>query len=542
MTFHPLHTDIPKPRRFTFPFCYEPHPLCLLAARDVQEHIESRQLCGRGNTEGKMFGVLIVEDKEGRIGFLAAYSGLLQTADNDDFFVPPVFDAQHPDGYFKRHEREITALNREIDAAEKDRRYTDALKKIEVLRTERDKAISCHKAEMLRSKAERDAKRRNGDCITSEEEQTMIRESQFMKAELRRIKKFHDERIAKVEHVADVIRSSTNAMKKHRRKMSDALQEWLFRQYVLLNAQGEARDIVEIFMEQTGQMPPAGTGDCCAPKLLQYAFAHSMLPVCMAEFWWGTPPKSELRRHGNFYPSCSGKCKPLLSHMLKGIDVDDDPMERLRNIIPVTVYEDDQIIVVDKPTGCLSVPGRSERPSVLSFVKEHCPDASGPMIVHRLDMATSGLLVVTKNAAAHKFLQEQFRQHKVTKRYSAVLDGEWNGERHGTISIPLSPDILDRPRQKADYENGREAITEYIIKGVSGKKTYIQLFPHTGRTHQLRVHCAHKDGLGLPIVGDELYGKKNSRLHLHAERLEFIHPKTLKRVVFESLMKWDIEN
>lgn len=534
MTFHPLYTDIARPRRFTYPFCYEPHPLCLLAAQEVREHIGERHLCGTESGEGKMFGVLVVEDANGRTGFLAAYSGVLKEAGDDDFFVPPVFDAQRPGGYFKQRESEITALNRTIDDLEHDGLYAEAMEKAGRRKAEGIEAVNRHKAAMRRAKDARDKKRQDESRMTEDEERAMIRESQFMKAELRRIKKFHAERAGAAEREADAMKNRIEALKRQRREMSDSLQEWLFRQYVMLNARGERRDIIEIFKERTGHTPPAGTGDCCAPKLLQHAFANGMRPVCMAEFWWGTSPAGELRRQGHFYPSCSGKCKPLLGYMLQGLEVDADPMERHNGTTPAIVYEDGQIMVVDKPAGFLSVPGRSKRPSVLSFVKEHCPEADGAIIVHRLDMATSGLLVVAKTAAAHRFLQEQFRRHNVKKRYLAVLDGAWHGRRHGTISLPMCPDILDRPRQKVDYDNGKTAITEYRIIKISDNKTYIQLFPHTGRTHQLRVHCAHKDGLGLPIEGDTLYGRKGGRLHLHAVRLEFTHPETLERMVFES--------
>lgn len=543
MTFHPLSADIPKPQKFTFPFCYEPHPLCLLAACEVQEHIAANGLCAGDRDGGKMFGVLVVENGEGQTGYLAAYSGLLQHAGDDGFFVPPVFDAQQPGGYFKLHESEITALNIEIDRIERSREYTDALREAGRIKAEGDERICLYREEMARAKAARDERRHDARVITEEEELAMIHESQFMKAELRRMKKFYGERTAEAAQHADVLKERITALRRQRKEMSDALQEWLFRQYVLLNARGEERDTIDIFMEQTGKMPPAGTGDCCAPKMLQYAFKNGMRPVCMAEFWWGPPPTNELRRQGHFYPSCSGKCKPLLGHMLKGLEVDADPLSagntgslpEAGGQVPEIVYEDDWLMVVNKPAGFLSVPGRSERPSVLSFAKAHCPDAGGPMTVHRLDMATSGLLVVAKTKEAHRSLQEQFRQHSIRKRYHAVLDGTWRGAAHGTISLPLCPDIFDRPRQKVDYTNGKTAITEFRIIKTENGKTHVHLFPHTGRTHQLRVHCAHSAGLGIPIMGDELYGRKADRLHLHAEYLEFTHPGTIKRMAFEKM-------
>lgn len=535
MTFHKLHTDIPKPEKFTYPFCYEPHPLCLLAAREVQRYITENKMCGGDSGEGKMFGVLVVEDKNGETGYLAAYSGLLNGKNDWEFFVPPVYNSQCPDGHFKRKEMEITALNREIGLLEGNKDFAEAIQVVERMKAEGERAVNCHKEAMAAAKAARDEKRRNMAAVTHEEETEMVRESQFMKAELKRIKRHYGDMVAAAEKKYGMLRERISCLKKQRKDMSDALQEWLFRQYILLNARGEARNINDIFIEQTGHTPPAGTGDCCAPKLLQHAFSHGLRPVCMAEFWWGAPPNNKLRRQGYFYPSCSGKCKPLLAHMLKGLEVDADPMATGNGAEPEIVYEDRYIIVVNKPAGYLSVPGRSAMPSVQSFVTEHCPDANGPIIVHRLDMATSGLMVMAKDKETHRLLQEQFKARTVKKRYAAVLDGTWHGPEHGTISLPMRPDMLDRPRQTIDYANGKAAVTEYQITGTSENRTYIHLFPHTGRTHQLRVHCAHKDGLGLPIIGDTLYGKKADRLYLHAERLEFTHPVTLNRMAFERI-------
>ena len=509
--------------------------MCLAAAHEVQKYIDTMHLCDGEGGEGKMFGVLVVDDEDGRRGFLAAYSGLLRGRNDLPFFVPPVFDAQQPDGYFKVREREISRLNAEIERIEKDESRHAALCEVERLKAEGDEAIRLHKEKAAQAKAERDSKRRCMEDVTPEEEEAMLNESRFMKAELHRIKKRYRALVAEAEEKARASCQRMDCIKRQRKAMSDNLQEWLFRQYILLNARGEARDIIDIFNEQTGHTPPAGTGDCCAPKLLQYAFGHNMHPLCMAEFWWGAPPKNELRRHGHFYPSCSGKCKPLLAHMLKGMEVDPDHMATANGAEPEIVFEDEYLIVVNKPAGCLSVPGLSEKPSVLSFVKQHCPEAGGPMVVHRLDMATSGLLVVAKDKKTHEQLQEQFRLRTVKKRYAALLDGTWHGPEHGIISLPMRPDIHDRPRQMVDYANGKAAVTEYRIIKTSGNKTLVHLFPHTGRTHQLRVHCAHKDGLGLPIVGDTLYGKRADRLHLHAERLEFTHPVTLKRMSFEKM-------
>ena len=420
---------MPKPERFTFPFCYEPHPLCILAAEEVKHEIE------RINpTEGKMFGVMVVQEGDSRLAFLAAYSGLLEGRNDWDYFVPPVFDAQQPDGYFKTREREI-----------------------------------------MQSEAHR--------------------------------------------------------------QMSQDLQLWLFRQYRMLNARGQVRDLVEIWQDYHPSprirskypLPPGGTGDCCAPKLLQYAYQHGLKPVCMAEFWWGPSPKGEIRHHGEFYPACRGKCKPVLTWMLQGLDVDPDPEKaRLPRLHVQIVYEDEALAVINKPAGMLSVPGRRERYSVAVWVQRRW---EGAILAHRLDMWTSGLLLVAKTMEAYHHLQRQFEEHTVKKKYLALVEGAPAVE-HGVIDLPLSSDPINHPRQVVDYEHGKRAITEYRVL-TRGDMSLLALWPHTGRTHQLRMHCAHPDGLGCPIVGDELYGHKSDRLYLQAQAIAFAHPVTGKRMHFE---------
>ena len=424
---HPLTTDIPKPERFTYPFCYEPHPLCLLAAEEVKQEIEHIH-----PSEGKMFGVLVVEG-----GFLAAYSGLLEGRNDWPYFVPPVFDAQQPDGYFKTREREISLTT----------------------------------------------------------------------------------------HLSPLIS----------KKMSQDLQLWLFHQYRMLNAKGEEKDLVDIWQDYHSSprirrkfpLPPGGTGDCCAPKLLQYAYQHHQKPVCMAEFWWGPSPKTEIRHHGQFYPACSGKCKPVLTWMLQGLNIDPNPEEvGFPHLVPEVVYEDDAIAVINKPAGLLSIPGRTEEYSVATWAQQRWPES---LPVHRLDMGTSGILLVAKNQEIYQTLQKQFTDHTVKKKYLAVVEGV-PAKEHGIIDLPLLSDPLNRPRQVVDFEHGKRAITEYRVLS---PPNLLALWPHTGRTHQLRMHCAHEQGLGCPIKGDELYGTKSDRLYLQAQAISFVHPVTGKRMHFE---------
>lgn len=427
---HSLNTDIQAPERFTYPFCYEPHPLCEMAAKEVQAYIGSHMEIREDADNGKMFGVLVVE-YEGGQAYLAAYSGLLAGRNDWSFFVPPVYDAQQPDGHFKTTEREISLISH------------------------------------------------------------------------------HSPLIAK--------------------KMSQDLQVWLFHQYLLLNARGEVKDLVDIWqsyysrpkLRQKFPLPPGGTGDCCAPKLLQYAYQQGLKPVCMAEFWWGATTHTELRQHLNYYPACRGKCKPILTWMLQGLDVDPNPeLQGVAHLELNTVYEDNDIVVVDKPSGMLSVPGRIDDYSVETVMRQRYPDA---MIVHRLDMGTSGLLIVAKSSEAYHPLQEQFIKHQVKKKYVAMLEGRGKKEEvGGTVSLPLRPDPMNRPRQMVDMEHGKRAVTDYEFLS----DDLVALYPQTGRTHQLRIHCAHPDGLGRPIVGDELYGTKGERLMLHASEIWFVHPKT----------------
>ena len=425
---HLLIADLPLPERFTYPFCYEPHPLCLMAAEEVKREIERIQ-----PTEGKMFGVLVVKAEQG-LGFLAAYSGLLEGRNDWPYFVPPVFDAQQPDGHFKQTERAISA--------------------------------------------------KGGD-----------------------------------------------------KQMSQELQLWLFHQYRMLNAKGETKDLVDIWQDyhcsprirNRYPLPPGGTGDCCAPKLLQYAFSHGLRPVCMAEFWWGPSPKSEIRHHGQFYPACRGKCKPILTWMLQGLDVDPNPEETGASHLTIEViYQDTTLAVINKPSGLLSVPGRTEDYSVATIAMERWP---GSLPVHRLDMGTSGLMVIAKTKEAYVSLQEQFVRRTVKKRYIALVEGIVK-EPKGRITLPLIFDPMNRPRQMVDYQRGKSAVTEYEVLDARDGRTLLALYPHTGRTHQLRMHCAHPDGLGSPIVGDELYGHKAERLCLHCDQIEFAHPVTGERMHF----------
>ena len=514
---HSLDVSIQPPLQFTYPFCYEPHPLCVAAAKQVQRYIEESGVWKGEQSPGKMFGVLVVRrsDKggaeseesncrDGQLGFLAAYSGLLAARNDWEYFVPPVFDAQQPDGHFKVREREISNINKEIEALEKSKGYLAQLSLYESTRQGIELRLEQMRKQVAEAKAMRDARRREaeqgGEPLSAEEKAAMVRESQHLKAEQRRLKQQCDTELAILHQPIEEHKKRIAALRNRRRNMSDELQQWLFRQYLMLNALGEERDLVDIFRDTIHAIPPAGSGDCCAPKLLQYAYKHGLEPVCMAEFWWGDSPKQEIRHHLHYYPACRSKCLPILTHMLRGLDVEPNPLAQSRTEEePSVIFEDDYIMVVNKPAGMLSVPGRKESVEECSannnnlsieeyfahnsklktqnskFKNEqlligkadnssfHIPHSTFLKAVHRLDMDTSGLLVLAKSESVYINLQRQFASREVKKRYEAILDGR-PAISEGRISLPLIADIMDRPRQRVDYENGKQAITDYRVE------------------------------------------------------------------------------
>ncbi len=537
MIFHPLHTDLAIPGRLNNPFYYQPCQLSLLAVREIQASIPDLHL-----NEGKMFGCLIVE-YQGEIGYLKGFSGQINEQEDIEGYVPAVFDYLQPDGYFKVHEAEISAINHRIKEIESSAEYQQLKSDFNLLQSESQQMIAEKQKAMKEAKALRDWRRAEGN-LSDEELAAMTRQSQYLKAEVHRTKVTYKEKLEQYRQQLEEFRLQIFDLKQKRKLMSDALQNWLFSQFVFRNGKGEDKSLLNIFREywianrshiQTdGELvPPSGAGECCEPKLLQYALLHGMKPLAMAMFWWGPSPRTEIRHHAHFYPACNGKCKPILTWMLQGIEVEDNPLDQEHQQSLEIVYEDADIIVVNKPSGMLSVPGKSSRESVLSIIQAKYPDATGPMIVHRLDMSTSGLLVIARNLESYIHLQQQFAHHSISKRYVAIICPHGEISDEGKITLPLSPDIMDRPRQKVDYEKGKEAITTYrVLERRDNGEILIALYPHTGRTHQLRVHCAFSEGLNAPIKGDELYGKSSDRLYLHAEYLEFTHPKTLQRLRF----------
>lgn len=533
--FHSFQTSIAGielPRLFTYPFHYTPHPLCVMAAGEVQAYINKQTRWKEELDKGKMFGVLIVRTSNGQTGYLAAFSGNLCGSNSHSFFVPSVYDLLKPDGFFKIEEEQISAINHQIGQLQNCDRYLELQQKMERETASSQQALSEARKVLKAAKEKREQRRLHRP--NENEQAAMIRESQYQKAEFKRLERYWKEQISEIKTELESFSSQIEALKAERRNRSAALQQKLFQQFNFLNAKGETKNLCAIFEETVQKTPPAGAGECAAPKLLQYAYLSGLSPIAMAEFWWGESPKTEIRHHGYYYPSCRGKCEPILRHMLQGLNVEPAPSERysLSQNMPEILFEDQWLLVLHKPEGVLSVPGKSEEQSIYSLLRARYPEATGPLVVHRLDMATSGLLLAAKTQEVHRHLQAQFENRSIKKRYIALLDGILP-EEEGVIDLPICPDYLDRPRQMVNEELGKTAITRYRVMDRKNGQTRIAFFPLTGRTHQLRVHAAHPLGLNCPIVGDELYGRKAERLYLHAEYLEFIHPVSGQRMVIE---------
>lgn len=539
-------SEIKLPEKFTFPFYYKPHPLAKIATREVQEYLENQTDfkhnfgLSEDNTTlpiGKMFGVLVVKNSKNEIGYLTAFSGKLADKSLPDKFVPPVFNMRSYGSFYLKGEEEITEMNHRLSFLEQNEHYIDLKKSLQNITKSINDDLEKEKEKLKRYKKERKARKKTGKSTLNKSdfkllEKKLIQESFNNQFYYKELEEYYKNKVARKRKELAAFEDEIGSIKKERKEKSNYLQQTLFSKYAFLNHKKESRSLLDIF-NNPAIKPPAGSGDCSAPKLLQHAFLNDLTPICMAEFWWGISPNSAIRKHKNFYPACQGRCKPILTHMLGGIEMDENLL--LENLAEnqelEIVYEDNVLLIVNKPSEFLSVPGKNISDSVYTRIKEKYPKATGPLIVHRIDMSTSGILLLTKTKEAHKVLQSQFIKRTIKKRYVALLDGDLT-ENSGTIKLPLRVDLDDRPRQLVDFEYGKNAETNWqIIKKENGK-TKVYFYPITGRTHQLRVHAAHKDGLNTPIVGDDLYGKKENRLHLHAEFIEFSHPETNKIMSF----------
>ena len=527
-------SEIPLPKVFSDPFCYVPHPLCIKAAEEVQAYIGEQVRWREELRQGKMFGVLLVQTEVGSIGYLAAYSGLLDHANSHPFFVPPVYDLLDPKGFFTEEETVISHINTQIDALEKDAVYLSLKEKLRAQTALATETLRLQKMKDKLSKQERERLRTTSSLLSEADKAQMIRDSQHQKAETKRLERSLKAELECLQKALSIYAEPISQLKMERKQRSACLQRQLFDQFQMLNAYGKRKGLCELFQETPSKMPPAGAGECAAPKLLQYAYLNGLKPLSMAEFWWGNSPSTVIRKHGQYYPACKGKCTPILIHMLQGLKMGENPLLDTKQYLQVgIVYEDSYLIVVEKPAGLLSVPGKEEADSVYRQLQKRAPQSLDIYMVHRLDMDTSGLLVVAKTKEVYKHLQAQFAERSVNKRYIAWLDGVLQDDR-GEIDLPLCPNVSERPLQMVHPIYGKPSHTRYEVLERVGGRTKVAFYPSTGRTHQLRVHAAHPLGLNAPIVGDRLYGKVDKRLMLHAAYIQFVHPISGKMVSFQS--------
>jgi tRNA pseudouridine32 synthase/23S rRNA pseudouridine746 synthase len=540
-------STIDLPDEFTYPFYYTPHSLAELASKQVQEYLTHQKdfnhKFGFDPAEekpiGKMFGVLVVKSSNGQIGFLAAFSGKLADSNEHHYFVPPVFDVLPEEGFFKQGEQVLNVYTQQIEELENANETKHLLDEINHLKNQKINEIQSFKTQIKENKKKRDEVRRSlGDELSKEKNNEILSDlnaqSQKEQLHLKYLAKSWNARITQAEENYEELKEKIEQLKSERKTLSAQLQKEIFSNYTFLNAKGENLDLFSIFKETVWNTPPAGAGECAAPKLLQYAYLHDLNPIAMAEFWWGASPTSEIRKHGTYYPSCRGKCEPILGHMLQGLKVERNPLEDLAELEePIEIiFEDEHLLVINKPHEFLSVPGKQNFDSVYQRMKEYLPESTGPLIVHRLDMSTSGLMVIAKTLEIYKQLQYQFISRRVKKSYIALLEGVVKQPK-GVIDLPLRVNLEDRPRQLVCYEHGKNAMTEFEVLEIRKRITRIRFYPITGRTHQLRVHASHPSGLNVPIMGDDLYGNKGERLHLHAEQLNFKHPFTKEVMSFQ---------
>jgi len=487
-----------------------------------------------------MFGVLVVKHKEGELGYLAGFSGKLAGVNHHSNFVPPVFDILKDDGFFRLGEAKVNVVNARIETLENNVEYlkNQQFQKEEILL--RNEQLSLQKQQVKDGKQDRKHRRTIAKDKLNEVDFNLFLE-ELGKESIQEHYAYKDlinywkHRISLTEEKLSHYTTEIEALKEERKIRSASIQQEIFEHCTFLNQDGKTKDLIQIFNPTKEIFPPAGAGECAAPKLLQYAFQHQLTPISMAEFWWGASPSSEIRKHKQFYPACRGKCEPILGHMLEGIDMDENPRlnPQFEKAELNIIFEDDYLMLINKPSEVLSVPGVNIADSIYTRVKENYPKFTGPLVVHRLDQSTTGILLIAKTKEIYKILQRQFINRTVKKQYVAILDGILS-ENEGSIQLPLRVDLDNRPRQLVCSEHGKTAYTNWKVVNRTENTTRIHFFPVTGRTHQLRVHAAHSSGLNIAILGDDLYGIPSERLFLHAERLTFRHPISNEEVTIHS--------
>jgi len=521
-------STIQLPKIFDYPFYYTPHLIAKIAANELQQYLTHQTdfihdfgFDKNSDGIGKMFGVLVVKNQNNELGYLCAFSGKLADKTIHKHFVPPVFDVLNPKGFYRKTEDEINEINNKIEALTSDKNYN--------LITENINKIAVTHQQLLNTEKQKIKTRRQLRKLEDKVDNQQNLNEEFY---LREYEVYLNDKVSIIQQEYIIYEKQIEDLKQLRKEKSAKVQAEIFEHYKFINTNHQQKNLKDIFSNHK-QNIPAGAGDCCAPKLFQYAFLHDLTPIAMAEFWWGKPLKTSIRKHKYFYPACKGKCKPILEHMLSGIPVKENPLfEKLAEKKEIKIiYEDEYLLVINKPHELLSVSGSEIEDSVEHRIRQKYPDATGPLLVHRLDMSTSGILLIAKKKDVHKALQSQFINKTVKKRYVALLDGKVN-KPNGKIELPLRVDFFDRPKQMVCFDRGKKAITKYEVIETYSNTTKVYFYPITGRTHQLRMHAAHHQGLNSPIVGDDLYGIIKDRLYLHAERIEFVHPITEKKVSF----------
>jgi tRNA pseudouridine32 synthase/23S rRNA pseudouridine746 synthase len=539
--FHPIKPDVSValPKQFTYPFYYQPDPLCVEASDEVKAYLNSQtdfeHNFGLDDTKqglkiGKMFGVMIVETVEGQLGYITAFSGKLAESNFLKGFVPPIYDTLYKDGFYKQNEAYLNSLNAKIEVLEQNQELETS-----EMNLKEAKLKSVYRLQEFKTKAKAEKLKRKQLRVEAEGKLSMLKTEVFLDTlkqqsiqsniDLKYLKLNLETEIENAEKQLAAFVQPIEALKEERKILSSSLQKQIHEQYQFFNANGETKALIDIFKTTDLGQPPAAAGECAAPKLFQYAYENDLKPIAMAEFYWGISPTVEVRKHGQFYPSCRSRCEPILGFMMQGLDVEPNPIEfagSFNGELDI-IYEDDFLLILNKPPEFLSVPGKTIKDSVLTRMQNYLPNATGPLLLHRLDMSTSGLLLVAKNERTHKNLQKQFIDRTIKKRYVALLDGVLDSNE-GIVNLPLRVDLNNRPRQLVCYEHGKPAKTKYEVVTIENEKTRIHFYPISGRTHQLRVHAAHYKGLNIPILGDDLYGTVANRLHLHAETLSFEHP------------------
>ncbi|WP_394167250.1 RluA family pseudouridine synthase [Photobacterium piscicola] len=533
---------LPLPERFTFPFCYTPHPLCVLAAQELQHHIATQDQWqhnfGLDNDDGigHMFGVLLVQNQQGELGYLSAFSGKITNLTHLPHFVPPVFDERNIAPAIQAQQALIDEVTTKITVIESKPSYIQLQQQYQTAQTQAELAAESFRLQMIEQRKQRklqrkEAEKSNDSEFMTQEFHRLARESAFDKHQQKTIRQQWAQTLADISDKLQADTAELALLKSEYDSLTAALQQQRYAQYQFLNQYGETQDLNDLF---GGITPPQGTGDCATIKLLQHTFKQHLKPLAMAKFWWGASPAAQIRKHKYFYEACKNKCEPILQHMLAGLDIDANPL--LQNPAEgkelEIVYQDDAMVVINKPAEFLSVPGKTITDSVYSRMQAIFPNSDSPLIVHRLDMSTSGLIVIALTKDAHKALQKQFIERTAEKRYVALLDGIAEQDE-GEINLPMRVDLDDRPRQLVCYQHGKPALTKWQVLERKDGKTKVYYYPKTGRTHQLRIHSAHHNGMNMPIVGDDLYGQKAERLHLHAQYLGLAHPVTGEPMVFE---------